>query len=98
MGMFPANYLDYVALRRYGFDAEAHWLADSLGKALLDDVAAWGSMHEDYDADTGLGLAPTVAESPNHKFAGFVGWNLLVEDMLECEVDKKCVMMRIPTR
>lgn len=90
-----ANYLDYVALRRYGFDAEAHWLADSLGSALLDDVAKWGSMHEDYDADTGKGLAPTVAESPGHKFAGFVGWNLLAEDMLQCEVDKKCMMMRI---
>ena len=43
-------------------------------------------MHEDYDAETGLGLAPTPAQSPDGKFAGFVGWNMLAEDILQCEV------------
>ena len=42
-------------------------------------------MHEDYSAETGEGLAPTPAQSPGGKFAGFVGWNLLSLDMLECE-------------
>ena len=80
-----ANYLDWVALRRYGFRAESRWLADTLANMLRRDIAKCGSMHEYYDAETGDGLAPTVAQSPNGKFAGFVGWNLLALDMLQCE-------------
>ena len=53
-------------------------------------------MHEDYDAETGDGLAPTVAQSPGGKFAGFVGWNLLAEDMLQCEVTQQhCMTLAI---
>src|SRR5580704_16945653 len=80
-----ANLLDWIALRRYGFKNEAHWLALTLAGALHRDIAKWGSMHEDYSAETGEGLAPTVAQSPGGKFAGFVGWNLLALDMLQCE-------------
>ena len=80
-----ANFLDWIALRRYGFPAEAHWLAVQLADILHRDIAKWGSMHEDYNAETGEGLAPTVEQSPNHHFAGFVGWNLLAQDMLQCE-------------
>ncbi|MDE3162825.1 MAG: hypothetical protein KGL64_06155, partial [Acidobacteriota bacterium] len=80
-----ANFLDWIALRRYGFRTEAHWLAVTLAAILQRDIAAWGSMHEDYSAETGAGLAPTLAQSPGGKFAGFVGWNLLAEDMLQCE-------------
>ncbi len=81
-----ANFLDWLALRRYGFHAEAHHLAITLAVMLHRDVARWGSMHEDYSAENGLGLAPTPAQSPGGKFAGFVGWNLLAQDMLQCEV------------
>jgi alpha,alpha-trehalase len=80
-----ANYFDWLALRRYGFRAESRWLANTLATTLRRDIAKWGSMHEDYDAETGEGLAPTVAQSPNGRFAGFVGWNLLALDMLQCE-------------
>jgi alpha,alpha-trehalase len=80
-----ANYLDWVALRRYGFRTESRWLAGTLASMLRRDIAQWGSMHEDYNAETGEGLAPTVAQSPGGKFAGFVGWNLLALDMLQCE-------------
>ena len=80
-----ANFLDWIALRRYGFRTEAHWLAVTVAAILQRDIAAWGSMHEDYSAETGAGLAPTLAQSPGGKFAGFVGWNLLAEDMLQCE-------------
>jgi alpha,alpha-trehalase len=59
-----ANYLDWMALRRYGFRQEARWTAVTLAQALERDIAANGSMHEDYDGDTGLGLAPTAADSP----------------------------------
>ncbi len=93
-----ANYLDWIALRRYGFDREAHWLAITLAGALDRDVARWGSMHECYNAETGDGLAPTPAQSPNGVFAGFVGWNLLAEDMLQCEVTGTHCMTLAPGR
>ena len=90
-----ANYLFYIALKRYGFDAEAKQLADVLGRVVLDDIAKWKSMHENYNAETGDGLAPTPEQSPNHVFTGFVGWNLLVQDILQCEVNKDCELLRI---
>ena len=90
-----ANYLDYIALKRYGFDAEASRLAGRLGRMVLADIRKWGSMHENYNAETGEGLAPTPEQSENHVFTGFVGWNLLVEDMLECEVKGDCDLLQI---
>ena len=91
-----ANYLDWVALRRYGFREESHWLAVTLATMLRRDIARWGSMHEDYNAGSGDGLAPTPAQSSNGEFAGFVGWNLLAQDMLECEASgEHCMTMDI---
>ena len=91
-----ANFLDWIALRRYGFSDEARWLAVTLASDIHRDIQKWGSMHEDYDAETGDGLAPTVEQSPDKKFAGFVGWNLLAEDMLQCEVTQKhCMTLAI---
>ena len=91
-----ANFLDWIALRRYGFPAESRWLAVALAGVLHRDIAKWGSMHEDYSAETGEGLAPTVAQSPGGKFAGFVGWNLLAQDMLQCEVENThCMTLAI---
>jgi alpha,alpha-trehalase len=90
-----ANYLYYVALRRYGFDAEASQLAGKLGRVVLRDIAKWNSMHENYNAETGEGVAPTPELSPDHKFTGFVGWNLLVQDMLQCEVERRCELLQI---
>lgn len=91
-----ANFLDWIALRRYGFPSEAHWLAVQLVGILHRDIAQWGSMHEDYNAETGDGLAPTVEQSPNHHFAGFVGWNLLAQDMLQCETGRgRCMTLAV---
>ncbi len=91
-----ANFLDWIALRRYGFNDEARWLAVTLATDIHRDIARWGSMHEDYDAETGNGLAPTPAQSPDGKFVGFVGWNLLAEDMLQCEVTQQhCMTLAI---
>jgi hypothetical protein len=54
-------------------------------------------MHEDYSAETGDGLAPTAAQSPGGHFAGFVGWNLLALDMLQCEtMQNHCMTLSIP--
>ncbi|MDT8067203.1 MAG: trehalase family glycosidase [Terriglobia bacterium] len=91
-----ANYLDFIALRRYGFNEQASLLAAKLGRMVLADIKKWGSMHECYDAETGEGLAPTPEQSPNHVFTGFVGWDLLVQDMLECEVKEQCPELHLP--
>jgi alpha,alpha-trehalase len=93
-----ANLYDWIALRRYGFDEEARWLAFALADVLHRDIAKWGSMHEDYSAETGEGLAPTPEQSPGGKFAGFVGWNLLAQDMLQCETtNTHCIRLAMPT-
>ena len=92
-----ANFLDWVVLRRYGFHGESRWLALTLAGILRRDIAQWGSMHEDYSAETGDGLAPTPAQSPSGHFAGFVGWNLLALDMLQCETGQDhCMTLSIP--
>src|SRR5207248_2343879 len=94
-----ANLLDWIALRRYGFPDEAHWLAITLARDLHRDIQRWGSMHEDYSAETGDGLAPTPQQSPGGHFAGFVGWNLLAQDMLQCEViGQHCMTVSIGER
>jgi alpha,alpha-trehalase len=89
-----ANYMNYIALKRYGFNKEAAELSGILGNMVLADIKKWGSMHENYNADTGEGLAPTPEQSENHVFTGFVGWNLLVQDMLQCEVKAQCGFLR----
>jgi len=93
--LINANYLNYIALKRYGFDKEAAQLSGILGRMVVADIRKWGSMHECYDAETGLGLAPTPEQSENHVFTGFVGWNLLAQDMLQCEVKGQCQFLRM---
>ncbi|MGA2186199.1 MAG: trehalase family glycosidase [Bryobacteraceae bacterium] len=91
-----ANYLYFLALKRYGFDDEARQLAGTLGRLVLADIRKWGSMHECYDAETGEGLAPTAEQSKDHVFPGFVGWNLLVQDILQCETKRDCLLLDWP--
>jgi alpha,alpha-trehalase len=91
-----ANFLHWIALRRYGFSSEARWLAVTLTDDIHRDIERWGSMHENYDAETGEGLAPTPEQSPGGNFAGFVGWNLLAQDMLQCEATgQHCMTLSI---
>ncbi len=90
-----ANFMHYIALKKYGFPKEAADLASTLGRVVLADIKKWNSMHENYNAETGEGLAPTPEQSPNHIFTGFVGWNLLAQDMLQCEVNHNCEMLSI---
>ncbi len=77
-----ANYLFFIGLKNYGFDAECGALAAMMARLVSEDIAACGSMHENYDAETGAPLAPT-AEQSGGVFKGFVGWNMLVLNMLE---------------
>ncbi len=90
------NYLYFLALKRYGFEDEARQLAGTLGRLVLADIRKCGSMHECYHAETGEGLAPTAEQSRDHVFPGFVGWNLLVEDMLQCETRGDCLRLEWP--
>jgi alpha,alpha-trehalase len=85
------NYLYFLALQHYGFDDEARQLAGILGRLVLADIRKWGSMHECYNAETGEGLAPAAEQSKDHVFPGFVGWNLLVQDMLQCATEGDCL-------
>ena len=78
-----ANYLYSIGLINYGFEEEAKQLAGQLGALALNDIYAFGSMHENYHADTGEPLAPTAEQSENGVFTGFVGWNLLIQNMLK---------------
>lgn len=91
------NYLYYIALRRYSFKDEAAKLTSILGHLVLADIRKWGSMHECYNGESGEGLAPTAEQTKEHVFPGFVGWNLLVQDMLECEVKGDCLLLEVPT-
>jgi len=91
-----ANYLYYIALKRYGFNKEARQLSGMMGTLVLADIQKWGSMHECYHSETGEGLAPTPEQSKDHIFAGFVGWNLLVQDMLQCETTGNCFLLDWP--
>ncbi len=92
------NYLYYLALKRYGFNEEAQALAVMLAKMMIADIQASGSMHECYDGETGQGLAPTAEQSKDKKFPGFVGWNLLVQDMLQCEANGDCLSLDWPEK
>lgn len=79
-----ANYLYSIVLKNYGFDSEVQWLGNKLGTLLLNDIRKWGSMHENYHADTGAPLAPAADYvDSNGKFVGFIGWNLCIQNVLE---------------
>lgn len=88
-----ANYMYTIALVRYGFRDEACDVAKRIVPILLKDIKDNHSMHECYDSDTGAPLAPTAAQSPNGIFTGFVGWNMLEQNMLEGALTGKWMML-----
>jgi len=90
-----ANYLHFIGLKNYGFDNECRQLAFTLGTMLSKDIERNGSMHENYDGDTGEPLAPTAAQSKGGVFTGFVGWDLLAQNMLMAIVDNNWMMLEI---
>jgi alpha,alpha-trehalase len=90
-----ANFLYTIALRNYGYDKDARTIAWTLAPVLLKDIKTCGSMHECYDADTGEPLAPTAAQSPGGVFTGFVGWNLLEQNMLEGAMFDRWMMLEV---
>ncbi|MEI7911414.1 MAG: trehalase family glycosidase [Verrucomicrobiota bacterium] len=78
-----ANYFYFVGLLRYGFRAEAAELVRRLTRLYLRDIAFCGSLHENYCAETGNSLAPSADQSVHGREGGFIGWNLLLQDMIE---------------
>ncbi|MBN1919400.1 MAG: hypothetical protein JW889_15995 [Verrucomicrobia bacterium] len=77
-----ANYLYFRGLMNSGFPNEARELAARITELLVGDLERFGSMHENYDAETGAPLAPSGNQSPRGPIeAGFIGWNLLAENM-----------------
>lgn len=78
-----ANFLYSIILKNYGFTSEVEKLSGMLGELCLKDIEQCGTMHENYHAETGEPLAPCADHSSNGKFRGFIGWNLLVQNMLE---------------
>ena len=78
-----ANYFYFVAMMNYGFCDEAAELVRRLTKLYLTDIGFCGSLHENYCAETGQPLAPSAAQSKHGQEGGFLGWNLLLQDMTE---------------
>ncbi len=79
-----ANYIYSIGLKKYGFEEELKWQAGTLGELLLADIAKYGTMHENYHADTGAPLAPDhsyVDEDGN--IIGFISWNLCIWNILD---------------
>lgn len=78
-----ANYFYFVGLWNHGFRSEARELVRRLSQLYLRDIEYCGSLHENYDAETGEPLAPSAAQSAHGLEGGFIGWNLLLQDMIE---------------
>jgi alpha,alpha-trehalase len=78
-----ANYFYFVGLMNYGFRGEARELVRRLSRLYLRDIEFCGSLHENYCAETGEPLAPSAAQSEHGLEGGFIGWNLLLQDMIE---------------
>ncbi len=90
-----ANYLYFIGLKNYGFEEECKQLASTLGTLVLNDIRNCGSMHENYNADTGAPLAPTAEQSKDGIFTGFVGWNMLVQNMLMGAAENNYLLLKI---
>ena len=48
-----------------------------------------------HSQETGEPLAPSAEHSPDGKFRGFIGWNLLVQNMLEGVVSGKWTLLNL---
>lgn len=91
-----ANYIYSIGLHKYGFDEEIVWQAGTLGELLVDDFEKYGTMHENYHADTGAPLAPDHSHvDADGKFVGFISWNLCVWNILEGIVNDNWLLLDV---
>ena len=79
----PATCVYAQAMHLYGFDSQISDVLVPLAKLMLEDVKTYGTMHENYHAETGEGLAPATSKvDENGQFIGFISWNLCMETLL----------------
>ena len=80
----PALVVYAGGMEKYGFHEELKPIVLSTAKILLADIAKFDTMHENYHAETGEGLAPDPSYvDEDGKFIGFISWNLCTEYLLE---------------
>jgi len=83
----PALVVYAGGMLNYGFKDELRPIAMETARLLLKDLETFDTMHENYHAETGEGLAP----APDYvdaegRFIGFISWNLCAESVLRsCE-------------
>lgn len=91
-----ANYIYHIGLKNYGFEEEIAWMAETLGLLLLNDIKEWGSMHENFHADTGAPLAPSSDHvDQDGKFVGFISWNLCIQNVLEGSTQDQWMLLEL---
>ena len=67
----------------YGFKEELRPIAVQTARLLLKDLDTFDTMHENYHAETGEGLAPAPDYvDADGRFIGFISWNLCAESVL----------------
>ena len=79
----PALVVYAGGMENYGFHEELKPIVLNTARMLLADIAKFDTMHENYHAETGEGLAPAPTYvDENGKFIGFISWNLCTEYLL----------------
>lgn len=79
----PMNYLVYMALKRRGCVAEAKDLAEGSEHLLLKEWRLHGHVHENYNADTGMGCGGHGASDPFYHWGGLLGYIAIDAEELE---------------
>ena len=75
----PTNLWTYLGLRRYGFAAAAKELADKSAKLLLKEWLENGHVHENYQADLGIGCDDKKESERLYTWSGLFGTIALME-------------------
>ena len=80
----PALVVYAGGMLNYGFRDELRPIALATARLLLADLEAYDTMHENYHAETGVGLAPApdYVDPDTGRFIGFISWNLCAESVL----------------
>ena len=79
----PALVMYAGGMMNYGYKEELKPIVVKMAKLMLEDIAKYDTMHENYHAETGEGLAPdTSYKDANGNIVGFISWNLCVEYLL----------------
>ena len=79
----PALVVYAGGMLNYGFKEELRPIAVETARLLPKDLDAFGTMHENYHAETGEGLAPAPDYvDADGRFIGFISWNLCAESVL----------------